>query len=187
MQAMWQQSKLAKDASMAQIHTWIPWGLQNHVTMALSSSSRSPMTTVERPLRPGTSGTLNRAWPDHPGVAISQRRKTATAWFESSRAAASLKFQAFHALLNSPADRCHGGKCNTLICAQHGHAQSILMWDSFIRDSFTEDALLSAWDQQNCWPHPWQAVKKLAQKSSEPSSTDADQMAWRLCLSDRHN
>jgi len=27
----------------------------------------------------GTSGTLNRAWPDHPCVAIPQRRKTVTA------------------------------------------------------------------------------------------------------------
>jgi len=27
---------------------------------------RSPTTTVERSLKPGTSGMLNRAWPDHP-------------------------------------------------------------------------------------------------------------------------
>ena len=37
-------------------------------------------------------------------------------------------------------------KCNTLICLWCGYAQSILIWDSFIRDSFAEDALLSAWD-----------------------------------------
>jgi len=144
--AMWQQSKLAKDASMAQIHAWIPRGSHKHMTTALSSSSRSPMTMTEWSLRPGTSGTLNRAWPDHPCVTISQCGKTATARFKSSRAATSVKFQAFCALLNSPADRCHGGECNALICLQHGYAQSVLTWDSFIRDSFAEDTLLIAWD-----------------------------------------
>jgi len=39
----------------------------------------------------------------------------------------------------------------------------------------TKDALLSAWDQQSHWPCHSQMVKKLAQNSSEPSSTDADQ------------
>jgi len=28
-----------------------------------------------------------------------------------------------------------------------GHAQSVLMRDSFVRDSFTKDTLLRAWDQ----------------------------------------
>jgi len=36
--------------------------------------------------------------------------------------------------------------CNALICAQFGYAWSVLMQDSG-RDSFTEDTLLSAWDQ----------------------------------------
>jgi len=40
------------------------------MTTALSSFSRLPITTAERSLRPGTSGMLNRAWPDHQCVTI---------------------------------------------------------------------------------------------------------------------
>jgi len=45
-------------------------------------------------------------------------------------------------LLNSPRPLSWG----KMQCPKLGTKQSILIWNSFIRDSFTEDALLSAWD-----------------------------------------
>jgi len=71
-------------------------------------------------------------------------RKTASTWFKNSRVATSLAFQAFYMHFSTHLDRCHGGECNTL---KLGIKWSVLIRDSLIRDSFTEDTLLSIWVQ----------------------------------------
>ena len=86
------------------------------MTMALSSSSRFPIITVELSLRRGTSGMLNRARSDHPCVTL----------FSGATACRHLTLTALEQLLvfNVPSILCltshdydcHGGKCNTPFC-----------------------------------------------------------------------
>ena len=149
-QAMWQQSKLAKDASMAQICAWIPWGSHKCMTTALSSTSRSPMTTAERSLRPGTSGMLNRAWPDHPCAiirGIARLRPRDSKALERLQVLRSKPSTSMSRLTYWPLS---WGRMQHPNLPTIGYAQSILMRDSQGRDSFTEDALLSSWDWLCC-------------------------------------
>jgi len=113
------------------------------MTTALSSSSRLP-TMAERSPRPGTSGTLNRTCPDHPCVVVTWHRKIATTRFKSSGVATSFDNPSLlHASLNSPGPASWG----RMQCPKLSTKQSVLMLGSFMRDSFTDDVLLSAWDQ----------------------------------------
>jgi len=63
-----------------------PMRITKYRTMALSSSQRSPIT-AELSLRPGSSGILNCAWPDHPCLAVTWLYKIITTRLKSSRAA----------------------------------------------------------------------------------------------------
>ena len=68
-----QRRRCCSSQSWRRRQAWLKSTLGSHedhtsktMTTTLSSSSRSPMTMVDRSLRPGTSGMLNRAWHDHP-------------------------------------------------------------------------------------------------------------------------
>jgi len=65
-------------------------------------------------------------------------------------------------------------------------AQSILMRDSQGCDSFTEDALLSAWDQLCCWPCPLQQQRSLLRRARNHRQQTLVHASQRLCLLD-HN
>jgi len=113
------------------------------MTMALSSLSRLP-TTAEKSVRPGTSGMLNRTWHDHPCVVVTWCRKTATTQFKSSGEAASLHRSKPSAGISQLTQTVVTGE-NAM--HQIRHAQSILVRDSSVWGSFSEDMLLSARDQ----------------------------------------
>jgi len=105
-----QQTTFLLCESLHRAHT--QWQQLKHVTMALSNSSRLPIM-VELSLRPGTSGTLNRAWPDHPCVAVTWPHEIVTTRLKALERLPFFIFLSLQfAFLDSLWHFCHGGECN---------------------------------------------------------------------------
>jgi len=68
-----------------------------------------------------------------------------------------------------------------------GHAQSILKWDSLVRDSFTEAALFSAWDQSATSPVLHKQRRRSLRRTTNHRQQTLVCASQRLHLSDRHD